>query len=178
MGKVYKIVVNDLCYYGSTKQKYLSKRQSRHNDNLRNNPKQKLYQYCLAQNISKINCELIYEGDDYIEYENDLIKNDSNCLNMRWSKSSKERKKETAKKYNQSEKGKITNAKVAKTYREKHKEKILQNKKDYYLKNKDKWKTEHTKEVAKLRNSQKKFCDICGVEMNYNSINRHKKRVH
>ncbi len=178
MGKVYKIVVNDLCYYGSTKQKYLSSRQCRHNHNLRNNPKQKLYQYCLNHNVEELKCQLLYEGDNYIEYENDLIKNDSNCLNMRWSKSNAERKKETEKKYIQSEKGKITKSKADKKYREKHKEKVLQKKKDYYLKNKDKWKSDHNKEVARLRNSQKKCCDICGVEMNYKSIPRHKKRFH
>tara|TARA_R110002012_G_scaffold306006_1_gene510424 strand:+ start:544 stop:984 length:441 start_codon:yes stop_codon:yes gene_type:complete len=144
MGKVYKIIVNDLCYYGSTKQLWLSRRQARHNHNLRYNPKQKLYKYCLKNNISEIKCELLYEGDNYIEYENDLIKNDSNCLNMRWSKSSKERKKETAKKYTQSEKGKITKAKANKKYFENNIDKILQNKKDYYLKNKDKLKTQHT----------------------------------
>tara|TARA_R110001632_G_scaffold207268_1_gene331302 strand:- start:3 stop:542 length:540 start_codon:yes stop_codon:yes gene_type:complete len=176
MGKVYKIIVNDKYYYGSTDD--LSMRQARHNFNLRNNPKQKVYKYCLYNNISEIKCVPIYEGDDYLNVENEYIKNDNNCLNMRLSICDKERKAETAKKYNQSEKGKISKAKADKKYSEKNKEKLLKKKKEYYLKNKDKWTTEHYKELAKKRQQEKSCCDICGNEMLKKSINRHKKRYH
>jgi hypothetical protein len=68
MGFIYKIEVEGELYIGSTKNKYLSSRQSLHNHNL-NNPNSKcyntpLYKFCRTHNIEKIICEMIEEVDD------------------------------------------------------------------------------------------------------------------
>ena len=122
MGIVYQIIVGDKKYYGSTIQ-MLCKRQGRHNENLRNNSKQVLYKSAIEKNITKLICEKIYEGDDYLDYENNCIENDINCLNMRRSKGSEETRKQSNKKWQQSAKGKISKRNCYKRYREKIKEK-------------------------------------------------------
>ena len=122
MGIVYQIIVGDRKYYGSTNQ-MLCKRQGRHNDNLRNQPNQLLYRTAIENNITKLICEKIYEGDDYLEYENNCIENDINCLNMRRSKGSEETRKQSNKKWRQSAKGKLSKRNCDKRYREKIKEK-------------------------------------------------------
>ena len=68
MGFIYKIEVAGELYIGSTKKKYLCKRQHQHNYSL-NNPNNKdynipLYRFCREHNVSKIICELIEEVDD------------------------------------------------------------------------------------------------------------------
>jgi hypothetical protein len=68
MGFIYKIEVEGQLYIGSTKKKYLYKRQSQHNHCL-NNPNNKdynypLYRFCREHNVKKIICELIEEVDD------------------------------------------------------------------------------------------------------------------
>jgi len=85
MGFTYQITVHDRKYYGSTKKKYLCQRQGAHNVNLRNGNNADIYKYCREHSVSKIICEVIYEGDDYISVENECIKNDPTCLNMRRS---------------------------------------------------------------------------------------------
>jgi|TARA_R110000796_G_scaffold116314_2_gene228792 hypothetical protein len=68
MGFIYKIEINNEIYIGSTKQKYLSDRQSGHNQALRNQKCREynshIYKYCRTHNIEKIICELIEEVDD------------------------------------------------------------------------------------------------------------------
>lgn len=113
MGIIYKIKVNDRYYYGSSKQKYLSSRQARHNYNLRNEPNQLLYKECIKYNIDKIICEIVEvcENDKLNEKENFYILNDTNSLNMKITgcneEMRKERKKESNKRYMQTENGKI-----------------------------------------------------------------------
>ncbi len=68
MGIIYKIEVEGELYIGSTKQKYLSNRQSVHNCNLKN-PNYKeyniyLYRFCREKKVEKIICELIETVDD------------------------------------------------------------------------------------------------------------------
>ena len=176
MGIVYKIEINDNVYYGSTIQQ-LCKRQSRHNWNLRHNPKQNIYQCCLNNGIEKIICIEIYNGEDYINIENDYIKN-NDCLNMRWSISSKERINEQRKKYLTTEKGKHTKSLINKRYIEKHKEKLSIINKEYYENNKEKWTTQEMKEKRKIRDSVKSCCPHCNTEMLKKSITRHIKRFH
>ena len=110
MNKIYKIEFDNYIYYGSTKQ-LLSIRQNRHNHNLRNNYKQKLYQIANKNNIEKLNCILLEECEEIERYyiENKYIKNnkDKIILNDRLAFASKERKKEIKKNYRQSEKGKL-----------------------------------------------------------------------
>lgn len=123
MGIIYKIQVNNFIYYGSTSQQ-LCKRQASHNYKLRNNYKQKLYQECINQNINNIKCELVEVCDNSIlkERENFYILNCNNSLNLRHSKSSLERMKETNKRYQQSDKGKLAKKKADAKYQQKNKE--------------------------------------------------------
>ena len=125
MNKIYKIEFDNYIYYGSTKQKLLSQRQSRHNYNLKHNPKQKLYKIANENNIEKLNCILLEECEEIERYyiENKYIKNNNDkiILNDRLAFANEERKKEIKKKYAQSEKGKIAKAKANKKYNEKNK---------------------------------------------------------
>lgn len=123
MGQVYMIQVADEVYYGSTKQKYLSKRQARHNWNLRNKKNQLLYKKCIDVGIERIKCIKLYEGDDYLQVENQYII-DNECINERHVFQSIESRKETARKYRQSEKGKIAQARAMKRYRERQAENL------------------------------------------------------
>ena len=68
MGFIYKIEIDNKLYIGSTKQKYLCKRQGEHNYYL-NNPNTKnynllLYRFCREKKVNKIICELIEEVED------------------------------------------------------------------------------------------------------------------
>jgi hypothetical protein len=120
MGIIYKIQIGDLIYYGSTIQ-LLSRRQARHNHNLKHNPIQLIYKECIEQNISKIICEIveICNNNQIKERENFYIKNCNNSLNMRDALLTEQRKKETNKKYYQSEKGKLNKRNCDRRYREK-----------------------------------------------------------
>ena len=67
IGFIYKIEVEGQLYIGSTKMKYLSSRQTTHNQELKNNKKKTpLFEECRKQNITKIICELI----EKVEIEN------------------------------------------------------------------------------------------------------------
>jgi len=128
MNKIYKIEFNDYVYYGSTKQKYLSVRQARHNHNLKHNPKQLLYKKAIEEGIDKIVCELICECEEHerFEIENRLIVACvKKSLNERRAKlteeESKQRKKESKKRYNQTEKGKYMKSLRDKRYYDKKK---------------------------------------------------------
>ena len=108
--KIYKIEFLNYIYYGSTKQKYLSTRQARHNHNLKHNPKQKIYNVAKENNIEKLICELICEcsEDDRLNKENEFIQdeNDKIILNDRVAYSDIDRKREQKRRYEASEKGK------------------------------------------------------------------------
>jgi hypothetical protein len=121
MGIIYKIQIGDLVYYGSTIQYYLSTRQARHNHNLKHNPIQLIYKECINQNISKIICELVEtcNNKQIKERENFYIQNCNNSLNMRYALLTEQRKKETQKKYYQSEKGKLSKSNCDRRYKEK-----------------------------------------------------------
>lgn len=119
MGQVYMIQVADEVYYGSTKQKYLSKRQSRHNWNLRNKPNQLLYKKCIDVGLERIKCIKLYEGDNYLDVENQYII-DNECINERHAFATIERKRETSRKYRQSEKGKATQARAIQKYKQRN----------------------------------------------------------
>ena len=74
MGFIYKIVIGEDLYIGSTKNKYLSHRQGQHNHIL-NNPNVKnynnpLYKFCREHNVKKIICEMLEKVDN----ENIMIK--------------------------------------------------------------------------------------------------------
>lgn len=68
MGFIYKIEIDNQIYIGSTKNKYLSQRQSNHNCSL-NNPNNTnynfyLYRFCREKKVKKIICELIETVED------------------------------------------------------------------------------------------------------------------
>ena len=105
MGIIYKIVVGENLYIGSTKQK-LYQRQSQHNHNL-NNPNNKdynlpLYKFCREHNIKNIICELI----ETVDNDNIFIKEQENIdllnptINRQRAFRTEEQKKEYDKKYN------------------------------------------------------------------------------
>jgi hypothetical protein len=78
---VYCIYLGDEVYFGSTTSK-LNERQNRHNTRLRKGLcKAKLYEKARELGIERFKLELLYEGDDYKEVEQDLILN-TKCLNM------------------------------------------------------------------------------------------------
>lgn len=125
MSKIYKIEFNNYIYFGSTKQKYLSRRESRHNYNLKHCPVQKLYQEAIKNGIDKLECQLICEcsHEERLLKETELIKNtkDKISLNERFAFCDLERKKQTKRKYAMSELGKESKARCDKRYREKQK---------------------------------------------------------
>jgi len=89
MGFIYKIDVEGEIYIGSTKQKYLSNRQGKHNHVL-NNPNSRdynypLYKFCREKKVKKIICELIEEVDDneLVLLEQEYIKMLEPTLNTR-----------------------------------------------------------------------------------------------
>lgn len=78
---VYCIYLDDEVYFGSTKTA-LNKRQNRHNTRLwEGKCKAKLYEKARELGVNRLNLELIYEGEDYKQVEQDLILN-TRCLNM------------------------------------------------------------------------------------------------
>ncbi len=124
MNKIYKIEFGDYIYYGSTKQKKISQRQSRHNYNLRHNPKQPLYKQAKESGVEKLICEVICECNDEERFilENTFIRECPKiCLNDRCANLTPEeqiqRRVESRRKYVKTEKGKLTKARADKKYR-------------------------------------------------------------
>ena len=110
MGFIYKIEIGEDLYIGSTKQKYLCQRQSRHNHDL-NNPHSKdynspLYKFCREHNVEKIICELLetVKDSELRIIEQEYIKMLEPSLNTKKSyiteKERLEQKKECNKKHN------------------------------------------------------------------------------
>lgn len=78
---VYCIYLGNDIYFGSTKVP-LHRREIRHNCRLRaGNSKAKLYEKARELGINHLECQLLYEGDDYLQIEHELIENNK-CLNM------------------------------------------------------------------------------------------------
>ena len=106
MGFIYKIEVEGELYVGSTKLKYLSQRQSNHNQSL-NNPNDShynylLYRFCREKKVKKIICELIEEVDDseLVLLEQEYINMLEPSLNTIRAFQTREEYKEQKKKYN------------------------------------------------------------------------------
>ena len=112
MGFIYKIEVEGELYIGSTKQKYLSKRQADHNK-LINNPNSKaynysLYKFCREHNVRRIICELLetVEDSELKIVEQKYIKMVEPSLNTYKAYNTIEDRKEHIKKY-QKKKSKV-----------------------------------------------------------------------
>lgn len=78
---VYCIYLENDIYFGSTKSP-LFDREVRHNCRLRKGvSKARLYERARELGITHLECQLLYEGDDYKQIEHELIENNK-CLNM------------------------------------------------------------------------------------------------
>ena len=163
-GIIYKIELDDEIYIGSTEQK-LCVRQSNHNEDLKRYPHRTLYKKCIEQGMEYI--KLIWVAD--IEFnstaekraiEEEYRKELNAKLNMYKCYLSKDDKKEYRKEWYSNHK------EQSKNYYYKHKEKI------------DKYQNIYRKKhrIKTLeKNNAKTICDVCGVVVNFSSINRHKK---
>ena len=83
MGFIYKIVIGEDIYIGSTKNKILSQRQGQHNYKLRNGCEYILYKKCRENNIKKIICRMIEKVDNnkLLELEDKYIRELKPTLN-------------------------------------------------------------------------------------------------
>jgi hypothetical protein len=164
MGLIYKIVIGDNCYVGSTKN--LKNRQRQHNCHLNNDTKTSpIYKFCREHNIEKIILQLI---EDEVEEEDlkireqfyiDKLKPTLNSLRAYYTEDEKkENKKNWNKKWyeNHTEKA----LEKVKEYQQNNKEQIKFKKKEYYENNKEKLK-------------EKVKCDLCNIEIIKTNLKRH-----
>ena len=145
-GKIYKIVSGDLTYYGSTTELYLSKRLAKHKYDCKKKPTLSAnkvlsngdYKIQLIEEFEFENKKELHNREAYYINNFDCVNNQTPCLS----------RKETQKKYRESEKGKKKMnewreankeriADVKKKYREIFKIKNPDYYKDYYQKNKE-----------------------------------------
>lgn len=143
-GIIYKIIIDDKVYVGSTKS-ILSKRQGQHNYDLKNGNTQEKYRYAREKGVEKIVCIGIetFEYNELWELrkrEEEHRLREQNCLNEKRCYLSEEEtkilRKKTAKKWNEENKEKVLEN--AKEYYEENKEEILEKHKKYYEENKEK----------------------------------------
>ena len=153
MGFIYKIVIGEDLYIGSTKNKYLCNRQSTHNAYYKKDCNKLLYKKCKEYNIEKIKCILLEEVDnENIKIkEQEYINKLNPSLNVRKAYNTIEEQKEYIK---------IKDKK----YYEKNKDKIKKNREKYYEKNKEK-------------NKEKIKCDLCGSIVSKGSLKKHQSRM-
>jgi len=119
-GMIYKIVVDGEIYIGSTKEKYLSDRQGKHNYALRNKPQsQGIYQYCLEKGIDKVKCEWVadveFNNINELRTQEEKFRIELNAtLNDRKCNATEEERKERIKKWatNNKERRNIKNRNV------------------------------------------------------------------
>tara|TARA_R110002126_G_scaffold279322_1_gene426197 strand:- start:2507 stop:3076 length:570 start_codon:yes stop_codon:yes gene_type:complete len=169
MGLIYKFVIGEECYVGSTKN--LIERQKKHNRNLRNeNYNYLLYKKCREYKIEKIILELI---EDEVEEEDlkireqfyiDKLKPTLNSLRaFTTEEDTKLMDKEWHKKNYENNKEKVLEK--VKEYQQNNKEKVKIQKKEWYENNKEKI-NEKLKEKVK--------CDLCNIEIRKTNLKRHK----
>ena len=167
-GYIYKIVINDMIYVGSSVN--INRRKSEHNGSLNNKHNKKhnnkLYQKCREANVNNIELILIeeYEFTDNIQlrqreqYYIDTMKAD---LNMDRAYVSEEENIDYGKIYREKKKDKLSEKR--KLYYEKNIDKINEKKKLYYEENKDKMrekdKNYYEKNKDKVNERQKIYND-------------------
>ena len=160
--KIYKINIGDEIYIGSTTERLLCNRQSKHNYNLRKKPHiQKLYQKCIDAGIEKIKCIWVADVkcnsiDELRKIEQDYINKYNPTLNMLKAYRTNEELKQEA------------NDNQNRYYKENPNYKEIKKKISYthYHKNKN--------EINE-RKQQKVICEICGLESSRNNLSTHKK---
>jgi hypothetical protein len=195
MGLIYKIVIGDNCYVGSTKN--LIRRQGEHNSNLRSeNYNYLLYEKCREHKIENIILELV---EDEVEEEDlkireqfyiDKLKSTLNTYRairtiedtkqikreegIRYRANNTEKLKIQKKEWQENNKEKLTN--YLKEYYENNKETLTNYLKDYYENNKDKIKEKNKEryENNKEKLKEKVKCDLCNKEIRKDNLKRHK----
>ena len=165
MGVIYKIVIGEDCYVGSTT-KNLIERQRQHNIRLNNKCPYFLYNFCREHKIENIILELI---EDEVEEEDlkireqfyiDKLKPTLNAYRaIRTNEDYKQIKREDGIRYRANNKEKLKIQK--KEWGEKNKEKVKIQKKERYENNKEKLK-ENVK------------CELCNIEIRKHNLKRHK----
>ena len=164
MGVIYKIVIGEECYIGSTKN--LIERQHKHNSNLNSdNYTSPIYKFCREHKIEKIILELI---EDEVEEEDlkireqfyiDKLKPTLNAYRAyNTEEDTKQKKSAHGIRYRANNKEKL------KEWRENNKEELKLKKKEYYENNKEKI-NEKYKETVK--------CDLCNIEITKHNLKRH-----
>ena len=157
MGFIYKIVIGEDIYIGSTKNKYLCNRQYTHNYKLKNGCEYKLYKFCRENKVEKIICEMLekVDNENIVIKEQEYIKMLEPSLNSHKAYQTIEEKKINDKKYREENKDKI------KKYREENKNRRKEYDKKYYEENKK----------GKIK------CDKCGCMTSKINLKRHQKRM-
>ena len=183
MGLIYKFVIGDNCYIGSTKN--LIERQKKHNLNLNSdNYNNLLYNFCREHKIENIILELV---EDEVEEEDlkireqfyiDKLKPTLNANRaIRTIEDTKQIIREEGIRYRANNKEKIAVQK--KKYQQNNKEKLTNYIKDYTEKNKEKLKEQHknwyenNKEEIKLKNKEKIKCELCNTIITKSYLKRH-----
>ena len=174
-GKIYKLYSpsKNMVYYGSTAEKYLSRRLQSHLSSYKRY-KNNTYHYCksfdvlecedykieLVEEISCNNVEQLREREKYYILNNDCInKNIPNRTKKEYNKEWRNNNKEHIKEYYQDNKERFNE------YKQNNKEHKKEYNKNYYQDNK-----EHRKEYKK----EKLICE-CGCEITRGSLSIHKK---
>ena len=197
MGLIYKIVIGDNCYIGSTTN--LIRRQGEHNCNLNSdNYNYLLYKKCREHKIENIILELV---EDEVEeedlkireqfYINKLLPTLNTYRAIRTNEDTKQIKREDGIRYRANNKEKLKIQKKEwqennkeklkiqkKEYYENNKEKLTNYLKDYQENNKDKIKEKNKKryENNKEKLKEKVKCDLCNKEIRKDNLKKHQAR--
>jgi hypothetical protein len=189
-GKVYKLTCDDLTYFGSTTQKYLSSRLAQHTQRYKSNNNSyytafelfKTGQPIIITLVENVNCstkdELLARERWYIE-NNECV---NKCIPGRsvseWIENNKDDYLKKKREYYQNNKQHCSEK--VKEWRTNNKDKVTERRKVQYETNKEKEKAqmkayrEAHKEEISLKRSQKVLCD-CGREISLRNISTHKK---
>lgn len=189
LGKIYKLVIDDKFYIGSTCQKYLSQRLALHFNNMKTAPGQKVYIYMASVEKQKISIELLEafpcanksELNARENYHIEMYKKNTKCLNIRGSITTEESKKDTRDKNNARKAELITcecGAEIARGYLHQH----IKMKCHFealgipYVKQaiRSEEAINKQKEKASAREKQDVICE-CGAKVKYGSLYLHKK---
>lgn len=189
LGKIYKLVIDDKFYIGSTCQKYLCQRLSLHIQDMERKPEQKVYAYMASVGKEKVSIELVEafpcanknELTARENYHIEMYKKNIKCLNTRGAILTEESKKDTIDKNNARKAELITcecGAEVARGYLHQH----IKMKCHFealgipYIKQaiRSKEAINKQKENASIREKKDVICE-CGAKVKYGSLYLHKK---
>jgi len=155
-GKIYKLICDDpeLVYYGSTTQKYLSKRLGQHRELKCSSKEMFLYGNVKIILIENYPCS---SRDELVARERWFIEN-NNCINKRVvGRTTKEYRKDKAKERNEYNRQRYYKIKYTEKY------------KNYYEEN---YKKQNEKNKVKVK------CSICHQIISKGCLKKHKQRKH